>query len=408
MKKFVMMFIVLAMAATLFACTSSPPVVESSESEDIGYFKDGQDIHLYKSGTVLANMTIAGNLYIDEAVGDGEYTLEHLVVAGDLIINGSGSKSGHLIDVQGSRLIISSQTNPRVVLDMETSFEGVQIASDCIIESEGEISGQVTVNNDKTEEAIKIMLTGSYPEVTLESTAHVTLNGEISLMRVLQSAGMTDIKMVDASRMYFFSNYGQSVSISGGTIIEAWINAEYCSLPEDVSKIASEVGVADVRINDISYVIPKSASEQAGNTEDAPTPACEILLDGYPLVESNNMIISITSAAYEKSGLYVLVESQEVGAMGTTPENVRDGISAGAGMTMQDGNPYIVIHQSFSIDNILTEQTHKIDMDAFLQEDGVGDNPKTATDMPNDSTTYVFIVAEDLDGNLSRVYEFIR
>lgn len=408
MKKVLIATVIMALMLTVSGCTSD------TANADASYVKDGDDIHIVKDGAELKDMTIEGDLYIDESVGEGEYTLENIVVKGTLYVNGSGQNSGHLISVQGARLIVSSKTNPRIVCDMDTSFEGVQIASDCIIETESENINNVTVNNSDTQEAINVTMKGKFPKVTLESTANVKLEGNISLMSVLKNAGLTDINMVDDSKMYFFSTYGKSVTIHGGTIIEAWINAEGCSLPESVDKIGSEVGVANVNIGDVTYTIPKSApensSDDATSGEDSNDSANSVLLDGYPKVSSSEMKISISVAAYEKCNVYALIETEEVGKKGTTAEKVRDGISAGSGMSLPDGGKYIVIHEKFSVSRVLEQNSFSIDINKYLSGSNSGgdDNSGPPPEGANGGKNYIFVVVEDSDGNLSKVYQFIK
>lgn len=56
------------------------------------------------------------------------------------------------------------------------------------------------------------------------------IDGSVCLIDVLKKAGMASIEMVSESKVYYYSSYGKSVMVSGGTIINAWTNAEYCSL----------------------------------------------------------------------------------------------------------------------------------------------------------------------------------
>lgn len=396
-----LIMILSACAPTQPEATATPdPTPVVTEAPPADYIVDGDDVHIVASGAHLADMDIQGDLYIDETVGDGEYTLENIVIHGDLIVQGSGPNSGHMINVQGTRIIIQSTTNPRVVLDMETSFDGVQIASDCIVDSQGGQINNVTIHNEKTAEAVNVLMRGEYPDVSIESTANVTLDGEINMMRVLEKAGLTDIHMIDASKMYFFSTYGQSVTVRGGTLIEAWINAEYCSLPDNVEKLGSETGVAEVKLGDVTYQLPMSPPDEEAPAEDA-QPTSSMLLSGYPQATVNGMSINIDVAAYTQGRMYVLVESPKVAAQGTTPTAVRDGNSAGAGTTMPDGQPYIVIYETFAISQILTPQTYTIDLTQYLGNNtGGGDGPPPDAE----NSQVIFVVVEDTQGNLSPVF----
>jgi len=73
--------------------------------------------------------------------------------------------------------------------------------------------------------------------------------------------------MVDTSKMYFYSSYGKSVTIHGGTIVEAWINAEYCSLPTNTETIKTEISIANVKVGSKDIQIVPNYNKEKTNTE---------------------------------------------------------------------------------------------------------------------------------------------
>jgi|LGOV01.1.fsa_nt_gb flagellar biosynthesis GTPase FlhF len=471
--------------------TEKPEIVEKEnekpkEELTIGYTKNGDDLHITESGTKIKGMAIKGDLYIDESVGDGEFYIEDVIVDGTIFINGGGPNSGYFINVVGKRLIVESKTNPNLVLDLNTSIEGIQIASDCRIESQGENTKSVTINNKKTSDAVNILLKGNYPKVSLESTANVKIDGSVSLMSVLKNANLSNINMVDTSKMYFFSSYGKSVTINGGTIVEAWINAEYCSLPSNTETIKSEVGITNVTVGskDIEIISnnteeesksetteastdnqdtnskttneteDNSASEtteneqnketEPSNTTEQETPDIEttetteateneenaqneeakpsdtteqettnnenfnlpLIVEGYPKVTKNMPNITINVKANRACTLYILVEADMVFEKGSSPEKVRDGISAGKGLIMGD-MPYIVIHDSFNVQGTNNIETFNVNTMDYMPEEN---NDMSEEDGPppedDDNIVYTFIVFEDENGELSVLYSF--
>ncbi len=463
--------------------------IETTEEISVGYIQNGDDLHITDSGTKIKEMTIKGDLYIDESVADGEFYIENVIVNGTIFIHGGGPNSGYFINVVGKRLIVESKTNPNLVLDLNTSFEGIQIASDCRVESQGENTKSVVINNKKTSDAVNVLLKGNYPEVSLESTANVKIDGSVSLMSVLKNANLSNINMVDTSKMYFYSSYGKSVTISGGTIVEAWINAEYCSLPTNTETIKSEVGIANVKVGSKDIQIISNNTEEdpvtetkestahedneknddnKDNKEEAPTntdtkeesytetennsnsettetkkneenkeektetsndaeqkpsdtktaEATEntsnenlnlpLILEGYPKVTKNMPNITINVKANRACTLYFLVEADEVFKKGSSPEKVRDGISAGEGMMMGD-MPYIVIHDSFNVEGTNDIETFVINtMDYMPKEDNNMDegNDGPPPEDDNNNTLYTFIVFEDENGELSVLYSY--
>ncbi|MDM8534284.1 hypothetical protein QUF55_06215 [Clostridiaceae bacterium HSG29] len=467
--------------------------IDPTEKITSGYIENGDDLHITDSGTTIKEMTIKGDLYIDESVGDGEFYIEDVIVNGTIFINGGGPNSGYFINVIGKRLMVESKTNPNLVLDLNTSFEGIQIASDCRLESQGDNTKSIIINNKKTSDAVNVLLKGNYPEVSLESTANVKIDGSVSLMSVLKSAKLSNINMVDTSTMYFYSAYGKSVTIHGGTIVEAWINAEYCSLPSNTETIKSEVGITNVKVGSKNIdIIPNynedepvpetkeastdnkdtdtkttednSNSDATENTENEQNEAKEenkepepsndteketadketteetetdkneennenkenepsddtekettnnedsnipLIVEGYPKVTKNMPNITINVKATRSCTLYVLVESNEIFKKGSSPEKVRDGISAGEGMMMGD-MPYIVIHDSFNVKGTGNLESFVINtMDYMPKEDH---NMDEKNDGPppgdNNNIVYAFIVFEDENGELSVLYSY--
>lgn len=428
MRKMFFIWCILVLVVSFTSCneeidepitTPNKTVVENLE--EVFYKMNGNDVHILKDGAKLNDMVVNGDLFVDETVGNGEFYLENVRVEGAIYINGGGENSGYLVNVIGKELIIQSKTNPKIVLDMNTSLEGIQIAADCKVHTEGANIKAVTVNSTDTDSAIKVLMKGDLPKVSIESTANITIDGEVSLLSVLKNAGMTNIEMVDQSKVYFYSCYGKSVSIHGGTIVEAWINAEYCSLPDDVEKIGSEVGVAEVTIGDVQYSIPgrparSEVSEQTNNSNDADSNSKkdessydnnnsdemndnitnDFALEGYPNVSVSGMAINIAISSYTSGKAYILIEDNIIGSMGSTPLNVRNGDSSGAGT---DG--YIVIAESFDLNSLLKEYNYTINLESYMPTGGDGPPPEHIG-----FSGYVFIVIEDNKGNLSKLYQF--
>jgi mannan endo-1,4-beta-mannosidase len=177
----------------LVGCGENNQMESATETVD-GILYEENDVHITKSGVTISNAVIEGDLYVDESVGSGEFFIEDTTVNGTIYVNGGGPNSGYLINVIGKELIIESETNPNLVLSMNTQFEGVDIACDCRLETTAENVKKVKINNSKTEQAINVIMKGDYPEVTLESTSNVMIDGKVSLLSVLKNAGLTNIE----------------------------------------------------------------------------------------------------------------------------------------------------------------------------------------------------------------------
>lgn len=358
-----------------------------------GYDTDEEgNIHITESGTTLSNMDIDGDLYIDESVGDGEFTLEDINISGTLHINGGGSNSGYLINVTGTDMTVESKDGTRVVCT-NTSMDGVQLLADCIIESDGSDIKNISVGSSDTADAIEVLLKGEYPDVTIESTANVTIDGKVSLMTVLEKAGMTSIEMVDDSKCYFYSCYGQSVTVTGGTIIEAWINAEYCSLPENTNAFGSNTGIANVKVGEVDYDIPVWTDQDQVETSDDSDVAISFV-EGYPKISKDGSVITILSSCNSPCTIYACVEGDDVGLEGMSPDEI---INPAA---HNDNPDYIPITGSVSASMANEVYTISINLASFFPDD---------MDMmgPQGNGFAVFVIAESLDGGYSNAYRIV-
>lgn len=386
--------------------------------EVLGYTVNGTDVHIIQSGTVLKDMEIRGDLYIDESIGDGQFHVEDCEILGSIYVHGAGPNSGHFINVIGREMVIASKTNPKIVLGMNTAVEGIQIASDCSLITDGGEVDQVRINSEETQNAVNVLMKGNYPDVSIESTANVLIDGEVSLMSILEKAGLTNIEMVDTSKVYFYSCYGKSVTVTGGTIVEAWINAESCSLPAETESVHSEVGVTSVRVGSAETAIvstekevpppepsvPDAQKEPVTETDedmpeetsedDTPDQSESIVEASTPMLVESGTQKRVSVVVREPCTVYVMVETPEIFALGTTAEKVRDGISAGAGQSM-GGGMYTVIHAAFRAEELNVESTFIVDMADYIPGAAGGGGEG------------VFVVLEDEHGNLSEVYSLL-
>jgi len=363
---------------------------ESDISDDIDtqpvesgiVFSDNGDIHITESGVILSDIGVEGDLYIDETVGEGDFTLQDVEIIGTLFINGGGENSGYLINVTGNEMAVSSEYGTRVVC-ANTSMGGVHLLTDCSIETDGDGLENVTVGSE-AQDPIKVLLKGDYPEVTIESAAQVTVSGSVSLLAVLEGAELTSIDMVDDSKVYFYSCYGQSATVTGGAIIEAWINAEYCSLPENTDVVSTEVGIATVKLGDEDYDIPNWATPDVGEPAEG-SDASSIFAVGYPKISRSGSVVTIVVVLEKEANVYALVEGPNVslGDMDAI-EITNPGIYA-------DNPNYTPIHGNVSVSIVGEVYTFTINNQDINPSGGVA----------------IFVVAVDVDGNESPIYRVV-
>lgn len=170
----------------------------SSSSETIS-----QNVVITASGVTLQNLTIDGNLIIDEAVGDGDVTLNNVTVTGALQVRGGGKNSIHInggayskilveqapdggVRIVATRLdgvpVVLSENAAGETLILEGSFDSVTVnAPDAVIKTQGQTSIKtVDVGGAAENTAIELGSTTTVTNLTLSSPTKVTGTGTVS------------------------------------------------------------------------------------------------------------------------------------------------------------------------------------------------------------------------------------
>ncbi len=143
---------------------------------------------------ILKDMTISGNLYIAEGVGEGDVTLENVKVDGNIIVEGGGE---HSIEIKKSTLkniyIEKASGAVRIALDQTSKAENVKVNSK--VQLEGNIEYlevatqeemrlvEATVKNLKISVAggkVTVDKTSTIDQLAIDTAAKITGNGKIN------------------------------------------------------------------------------------------------------------------------------------------------------------------------------------------------------------------------------------
>lgn len=145
---------------------------------------------------ILKDMTIAGDLYLAEGIGDGEVTLDGVSVTGKTLVRGGGENSvilrnTTLGDVEVNKPRGSGQP-VRIVSEGNTSVAGtVTVNSGIKLEEKNISQGATGFNNvivsDKLSETAKVMFSGNFKEVILntnQGTIEISKDAVVSTVTV--------------------------------------------------------------------------------------------------------------------------------------------------------------------------------------------------------------------------------
>ena len=170
----------------------------SSGSESIN-----QDVIITTGDVTLQNLTIDGNLIIDEAVGNGNVTLNNVTVSGELRVRGGGKNSIHINGGDYSKILIEQAPDGGVrivatgldgvpvilsenaageTLILEGEFDSVTVnAPNAVIKTQGQTSIKtLDVGEDGQNTAIELGSTTAVTNLALSAPTNITGSGRIS------------------------------------------------------------------------------------------------------------------------------------------------------------------------------------------------------------------------------------
>ncbi|MFA7412560.1 MAG: S-layer homology domain-containing protein, partial [Tissierellaceae bacterium] len=131
----------------------------------------------------LKNMTIEGNLYLTEGIGDGDVRLDNVVVKGEMNIKGGGENSIVIMNSKLNKVVVDKAEGKIRVVFEKTSVESVKTSN--------EVKLQL---NDGTE--IKIVELDGKIEVVVEKGAAIVSLDVLSSEIVIEAKG--DIETLNA------------------------------------------------------------------------------------------------------------------------------------------------------------------------------------------------------------------
>lgn len=154
----------------------------------------GGNVVINTSDVILKDMTISGNLYITEGVGEGEVTLENVKIDGNVIIEGGGENSIEIKQSTLKNIYVNKVSGPvRIALDQASKAANVQVNSEArlegaierlevITQEEVKLVGasvknlQVSVADGK----IGVDKTSVIEQLVVDATATITGNGKVN------------------------------------------------------------------------------------------------------------------------------------------------------------------------------------------------------------------------------------
>lgn len=186
-------------------------------------------------GITLDSMTVSGNLYLTEGIGNGSVTLKNVTVKGMTIVSGGGE---HSITVSNSSLngrliVIKTDGKVRIVAEGKTAIPDVQMRSGGILEENdltGSGFGGIQVA-EVIEAGQEIRLDGNFDDVSVEApgTGIRLESGSVKSLKLNESAA------------------GAVVSIAGGAVLDT-LTLDAAAIVKGEGKI----GTANINANGVT------------------------------------------------------------------------------------------------------------------------------------------------------------
>jgi len=184
-----------------------------------GTFTVAGDLIIHEPGTILRNVIVKGNLIIAQSVGDGDVTLEQVVVQGQTSINGGGENSIHIDNSQlGTVVVDRKDGKTRVVIGGTTVIEQLDVRTDAKIEVKETTSFSNSNNNNNNGNSNN---SSSIGLVTISATGEVTLTGHFGKVEITDNVKLTVSTGTIGSLVVNETANASVITLSQGVIVSS-------------------------------------------------------------------------------------------------------------------------------------------------------------------------------------------
>ncbi|WHH57524.1 S-layer homology domain-containing protein [Petroclostridium sp. X23] len=212
------------------------------------------NVTISTTGVVLKNMEIKGNLYLTEGIGDGDFTMDNVEVAGKTLVKGGGPNSIVVLNSKLGIVIVNTKTGTvRVVAKGNSSVGRVVLNSGAKLEEDG-VTGDGFGNVDLSlniPEGEEVIFVGDFAEVKVAAPG-VKVNvvsGTIGKMEIAAEAK------------------GATVALGAGAKVTTMtINAAVAVTGK------GEIGTAIVNVNEVTMEQKPDNVQKGDNVEFNPGP----------------------------------------------------------------------------------------------------------------------------------------
>ncbi|AZN39164.1 S-layer homology domain-containing protein [Paenibacillus albus] len=202
------------------------------------------NVAINSPNVVLRNVTIKGDLLLGEGIGEGDATLDHVVVEDETTVKGGGKNSVHIMDSTLARVVITKVDGQvRVVIEGSTAVDQVTVESGATLQvASGSGASYGTVKVSTTGE---VTLTGDFPDVVLVAAAQLTVTGgKVDNLTLTDQAAGADITLQKNVQIGTLNADAASTIKGDGKIATASITATGVTIDQKPAQTIIADGIA--------------------------------------------------------------------------------------------------------------------------------------------------------------------
>ena len=180
---------------------------------------------------VLKDITIAGNLYLTQGIGDGNVTLEGVTVKGETYVNGGGEERVIIKNssLEGTMVVLKVDGKVRIVAMGSSEIANLKLDSGVKLQ-EQELTGTGFGNIEIIEvipEGHEIVLEGDYEEITVDAPGVnvVVTDGTVNNLQITEKAEGSSVEVASQATVNTINVKAAATVTGGGTIQNASIEA---------------------------------------------------------------------------------------------------------------------------------------------------------------------------------------
>ncbi|WP_245987986.1 S-layer homology domain-containing protein, partial [Cohnella lupini] len=200
-------------------------------------------------GITLRNLSIKGDLLLEEGIGDGEAYLENVTVSGKTTIKGGGSNSIHFKDSALVNVIVNKTDDKiRIVIEGITTIQDIIVESGAKLE-EADDAAEGGVKKVTLSELLpagsKVELVGSFDKVDILTTGIRVIipKGSVQQLIVAPNATNTNIDLSKDTTIVELVLDANANIVGEGKIEKATINSNGSTLEKKPETVKFKEGV---------------------------------------------------------------------------------------------------------------------------------------------------------------------